>query len=106
MKSARTLLLPGLGAVSWENPAALDPARKSAKVTREISARLAQVSKDLETRLVKPLPPAQQAVMTEEIALFLMRCLFTMFAEDVELLPKDCFTTCSHLWGIPFASRS
>jgi MmeI, helicase spacer domain len=22
-----------------------------------------------------------------------MRCLFTFFAEDVDLLPKDCFTT-------------
>ena len=21
-----------------------------------------------------------------------MRCLFTMFAEDVDLIPKDCFT--------------
>ena len=27
----------------------------------------------------------------EEVALFLMRCIFTMFAEDVELLPKDSF---------------
>ena len=28
----------------------------------------------------------------EEVAHFLMRCLFTMFAEDVELLPEDGFT--------------
>ena len=27
----------------------------------------------------------------ETVALFLMRCLFTMFAEDVELLPKNSF---------------
>ena len=27
------------------------------------------------------------------MALFLMRCLFTMFAEDVKLLPEGCFTT-------------
>ena len=27
----------------------------------------------------------------ESVALFLMRCLFTMFAEDVELLPKGSF---------------
>ncbi len=27
----------------------------------------------------------------EDVALFLMRCLFTMFAEDVELLPKESF---------------
>lgn len=65
----------------WQNPVALDPARQSAKVTREIAARLAQVSKGLEARKHHP----------EEVALFLMRCLFTMFAEDVELLPRDSF---------------
>ena len=65
----------------WENPIALDPARQSAKVTREIAARLAQVSKGLEAR----------GHDAEDVALFLMRCLFTMFAEDVELLPKDSF---------------
>ena len=27
----------------------------------------------------------------EDVAHFLMRCLFTMFAEDVELLPPDSF---------------
>jgi hypothetical protein len=32
----------------WENPAELDPARQSAKVTREIAARLAEVSRGLE----------------------------------------------------------
>ena len=67
----------------WENPADLDPARQSAKVTREIAARLAAVSKGLEKRGHKP----------EEVAFFLMRCLFTMFAEDVGLLPRDSFTT-------------
>jgi len=65
----------------WENPSALDPARQSAKVTREIAARLAEVSKGLEAR----------GHNAEDVALFLMRCLFTMFAEDVELLPRDSF---------------
>lgn len=65
----------------WTDPHKLDPAKQSAKVTREIAERLADVSKSLEARMF----PA------EEVALFLMRCLFTMFAEDVELLPKDCF---------------
>lgn len=67
--------------LTWENPAALDPARQSAKVTRDIATRLAEVSKRLEKRDCEP----------EEVALFLMRCLFTMFAEDVELLPKESF---------------
>jgi hypothetical protein len=66
----------------WTEPHALDPTRQSAKVTREIAARLAQVSKALE----------QQGHDPEQVALFLMRCLFTMFAEDVELLPKASFT--------------
>ncbi|MGB7914271.1 MAG: type IIL restriction-modification enzyme MmeI, partial [Rhodomicrobium sp.] len=66
----------------WERPTDLDPARHSAKVTRDIASRLAQVSKALEKRGEhKP----------EAVALFLMRCLFTMFAEDVELLPKKSF---------------
>lgn len=65
----------------WQEPTALDPARQAAKVTREIAARLAEVSKGLEKR----------GHNAEDVALFLMRCLFTMFAEDVELLPADSF---------------
>lgn len=65
----------------WENPSALDPTRQSAKVTREIASRLAEVSKGLEAR----------GHNAEDVAVFLMRCLFTMFAEDVELLPKESF---------------
>lgn len=65
----------------WRDPHGLDPTRKAARATREIAERLAAVSKRLEDKGHAP----------EEVALFLMRCLFTMFAEDVELLPKDSF---------------
>ncbi len=65
----------------WTDPAALNPAVQSSKVTREISKRLAAVSKRLEA----------DGHNAEVVALFLMRCLFTMFAEDVKLLPADCF---------------
>lgn len=65
----------------WVDPMSLDPARASARVTREIAERLAAVSKALE-RAKHP---------TDEVAMFLMRCLFTMFAEDVELLPSKSF---------------
>ena len=65
----------------WTDPASLDPARESARVTREIAGRLAQVSRSLE----KDYDP-------EEAALFLMRCIFCMFAEDVDLLPRGGFT--------------
>ena len=65
----------------WTDPLSLDPSRYAAKVTREIATRIAKVSQALE----------KQGHATEEVAMFLMRALFTMFAEDVELLPKDCF---------------
>jgi len=65
----------------WEEPHALDPTKHAAKVTREIAGRLAKVSKGLEERGETP----------HEVADFLMRCLFTMFAEDVGLLPKESF---------------
>ncbi|WP_332700942.1 class I SAM-dependent DNA methyltransferase [Devosia sp.] len=65
----------------WTDPHALDPTKTSARVTREIAKRLAEVSKALEAR----------ACDAEDVAHFLMRCLFTMFAEDTELLPKGSF---------------
>lgn len=65
----------------WTDPASLDPTRKAARATREVAERLADVSKSLEQRGHAP----------EKVAQFLMRCLFTMFAEDVELLPRDGF---------------
>jgi hypothetical protein len=65
----------------WTDPISLDPSRHAAKVTREIASRIAKVSQALE----------KSGYATEDVAMFLMRMLFTMFAEDVELLPKDCF---------------
>jgi hypothetical protein len=65
----------------WLDPQSLDPTRTRARVTRDIAGRLAQVSKALEG---KNYPP-------EEVAQFLMRCLFTMFAASVSLLPDDSF---------------
>ncbi len=65
----------------WDEPKALDPAQASARVTRDIAKRLAQVSQALE----------KQNYAAEDVAMFLMRCLFTMFAEDVDLLPEKSF---------------
>ncbi|MGX1740250.1 class I SAM-dependent DNA methyltransferase [Bosea sp. NPDC055353] len=67
-------------AAIWSEPLSLDPARHAARVTRAIAERLAAVSRVLE-----------RAHDPEEVALFLMRCLFTMFAEDVGLIRKDAF---------------
>ncbi|MGB7344058.1 MAG: DNA methyltransferase [Pirellulaceae bacterium] len=65
----------------WTDPHALDPSKHSAEVTRDIAARLAKLAKSLEAEHD-----------AEVVAGFLMRCLFTMFAEDVELIRKESFT--------------
>jgi hypothetical protein len=66
----------------WTNPLALDPSRLSAKVTQEVARQLAELAKSLERSGCSP----------ERVANFLMRCLFTMFAEDVGLLPDKSFS--------------
>lgn len=66
----------------WTDPKSLDPSLARARVTRHIAERLAAVSKALEK---------SQMYSAEAVAMFLMRCLFTMFAQSVELLPKDSF---------------
>lgn len=65
----------------WLEPLSLDPSRESARVTREIADRLAQLARSLEA----------SGHSAEEVSRFLMRCLFTMFAEDVRLLPEHSF---------------
>jgi hypothetical protein len=65
----------------FSDPQKRNPEKIAAKVTREVAADLAELSKRLEG-LHEP----------EEVAHFLMRCIFTMFAEDVGLLKEHLFT--------------
>lgn len=65
----------------WTDPLSLDPSKRAAAVTREIAHHLAALAKSLEADGHDP----------QEVAAFLQRCLFTMFAEDVGLLPHDGF---------------
>ena len=65
----------------WTDPLALDPARLSAATTREVAGQLAELAKSLE----------QSGHRADHVAAFLTRSLFSMFAEDVELLPKGSF---------------
>ncbi len=81
----------------WTDPDSLNPARISAQVTRDVAALLAQLAKSLEGHGAnfkpnQPLALMQQApIAPETVAAYLTRCLFSMFAEDVELLPKGAF---------------
>jgi hypothetical protein len=66
----------------FDDPKRLDPSKHAAKVTREIAGHLAELARGLEAEGHDP----------ERSARFLMRCLFTMFAEDARLLPERVFT--------------
>lgn len=74
----------------WLEPDSLNPARISAEVTREVAKLLAQLAKSLETPAPTLAENFKQSA-PEIIASYLTRCLFSMFAEDVELLPKGAF---------------
>ena len=65
----------------WTDPLALDPSRLSASTTREVAGQLAELAKSLE----------QSGHHANHVAAFLTRSLFSMFAEDVDLLPKGSF---------------
>ena len=66
----------------FTEPLDLDPSKHAAKVTRQVAERLAELARQLEADKHDPVL----------IATFLMRCIFTMFAEDVGLLPAGIFT--------------
>ena len=65
----------------FTDPQGLDPSRRAAQVTRQLAGYLAGLS----TQLEKAGHPS------DVVAQFLMRCLFTMFAEDAQLIPADSF---------------
>jgi hypothetical protein len=67
----------------WEDPPSLDPSAHAAKATRDIAGLLARVARRLEKRGHSP----------ERTSAFLMRVLFTIFAEDSNLIPNDSFST-------------
>lgn len=65
----------------WTDPHSLDPSKHAAKVTREVADTLASLAASLEKAGHDP----------QVIAAFLQRILFTLFAEDVGLLPDKAF---------------
>ncbi len=67
----------------WTDPKSLDPTARAARVTRDIADLLATVARRLEKR----------GYNAETTSGFLMRVLFTMFAEDSGLIPHGSFTT-------------
>jgi hypothetical protein len=65
----------------FAQPWVRDPRGKAQAVSKEIAAALAELAAELESR----------GLDTERVARFLMRCVFSCFAEDVGLLPVNLF---------------
>lgn len=65
----------------WERPQARNPNARAAAVTKDIAGKLAELASQLEKRHEQ-----------ERVARFLIRCVFTMFAEDIGLLEEQPFT--------------
>jgi hypothetical protein len=65
----------------WQRPEARDPRARAQAVTEEIAEKLAKLAASLEAR----------GYAQERVSRFLMRCVFTMFAEDVRLLHDEPF---------------
>ena len=66
----------------WLDPDSLDASKQAARVTREVSLTLAELARSLEA----------SGYAVDRVAHFLKRCLFTMFSEDVALIPENSFT--------------
>ncbi len=64
------------------DPLSLDPSKIAVEITREVAAHLADLTRRLEKAGHAP----------QAVADFLMRVIFTCFAEDVGLLPEEMFT--------------
>ncbi len=66
----------------WNNPQALDTSRRAALVTRGIAESMGGLARELRSTTRSK----------AEVAHFLMRCVFTCFAEDIGLLRGKPFT--------------
>ena len=66
----------------WTDPLSLNPAIATERATNDIAELLARLAASLE----------QSGYDREIVSKFMMRCILSMYAEDVELLPRNSFT--------------
>jgi len=75
----------------WTDPMSLDPAARSAAVTTEIAKSLAWLVKSINGRRQAGLGPVDRAAQASKTALFVMQCIFAMFADSVGLIERRSF---------------
>lgn len=76
----------------WTDPMSLDPAARVAEVTMDIASRLALLVRSIRQRQTRPDDDqAVRAARASRIALFVMQCIFAMFADSVGLIDDRGF---------------
>ncbi|MFS8064739.1 MAG: class I SAM-dependent DNA methyltransferase [Byssovorax sp.] len=68
--------------ILWTDPFLLDPSKRVERVSEHAATALATIADDLELA----------GHPSREVSSFLLRCVFTMFAEDVGLLERGMFS--------------
>ncbi|MGH7026723.1 class I SAM-dependent DNA methyltransferase [Brevundimonas sp.] len=79
----------------WSDPMSLDPAARVAEVTTDIAGRLAWLVRSIGGRVPagpdgRP-DPVARAARANQTALFVMQCIFAMFADSVGLIEDKGF---------------
>ena len=79
----------------WMEPMSLDPAAHVAEVTTDIAGRLAGLVRCIGSRVPVGadgrIDPVSRAARSNQTALFVMQCIFAMFADSVNLIEQRGF---------------
>ena len=81
-------------AAVWSDPMSLDPARQAIAATTQISSVVGRLVKALRARELSDdrHDLASRTAAEQKVALFVMQCLFAMFAESIGLIPDKAFS--------------
>lgn len=75
----------------WLEPMSLDPSRHMAAVTVDIAERLAWLVRSIGARAPKGADRVERAAHTRKTGLFVMQCIFAMFADSIGLIQDGGF---------------
>lgn len=82
-------------AAVWSDPMSLDPARRVEEATTEIAALLGRLVQSFRKRFSREAgaanDPVHRAAWERRVAVFVMQCVFAMFADSVKLIPDRAF---------------
>lgn len=81
----------------WMDPMSLDPSTQVAVVTTDIASRLAGLVRSIGSRVPSGpdgrVDPVDRAAWANKTAMFVMPCIFAMFADSVGLIERKGFLT-------------